>query len=138
MIKDKYEKTLKQFEMYYPTLWERAIDWRPSGGMSVAVKLKDGAVYDYDPMDNSIRQVAVGTEYEDNDELVRKEFGANLQKMIPYTGLSKMEFAEKIGISNVMLCKYIRGNSSPSVVIARKIAKTLGCTIDELFNDGSM
>lgn len=134
MISDKYASTLKQFEMYYPKMYERAVDWRSSGPISVAVELSDGTVYDYDPMDNSIRQI-INNGFHEDDNVSRRAFGANLQKMIPYSGLNKSEFAEKVGITNAMLSRYIRGNSTPSVLTARKIAIALGCTVEELFDD---
>ena len=135
MIRDKYERTLKQFEIYYPGLYARAVDWWASGRASITVKLDDDIAYDYDPMDNSIRRIYIGETGRDDDILVRKDFGANLQKMIPYSGLSKGELAEQVGITNAMLSRYIRGNSIPSVTIAYKIARALGCTGDELFNN---
>ena len=134
MIKDKYDRTLKQFETYYPNLCARTIDWWASGRMSITVKLNDGSIFEYDPMDNSIRQVNI--DWTDADEATsRKEFGNNVQKMIPFSGMNKSELADKAGISTVMLSHYIHGKSSPNVIIARKIARALGCTIDALFDD---
>lgn len=138
MNKDKYTNTLRQFEMYYPNLHEKAVDWKPSGRTSVIVKILDGCMYEYDSMDNSIRQIRTNTYPIEDDILTRKEFGMNLQKMIPLSGLNKSELAEKVGITNAMLSRYIRGNSTPNVVTARKLANALGCTIDELFDDDSM
>lgn len=133
MIRDKYERTLDHFKRQYPSFYERAVDWWATGRMSIAIKLNDGVVYDYDPMDDSLRQVAFDVDI-DND-VARKIFGNNVQKMLPFSGLTKSELADKAGVSSVMLSKYIRGTSIPSVVIARKIASALGCTIDELFDD---
>lgn len=133
MIRDKYERILKQFEMYYPRYYERAVDWWGSGRMSIMVKLDDGDIYDYDPMDDSIRLVA-NHECVDNEDVIRKSFGTNLQKMIPFTGLSKGELAEKIGVTNAMLSRYIRGNSAPNIIVARRLASVLGCTLDEMFD----
>lgn len=132
MIRDKYERTLKQFEIYYPSLYEQTVDWWATGRLSIAVKLDDGSIYDYDPMDNSFRH-ACDEPFVD-DDVLRKAFGANLQKMIPFSGLSKGELAEKAGITNAMLSRYIRGNSTPSVVIASKLASALNCSLDELFD----
>ena len=133
MIKDKYERTLKQFETYYPRLYELAVDWWATGRTSIAVKLFDGTVYDYDPMDDSIRKITTA-DYNANEDDMRKAFGCNLQKMIPFSGLSKSEIAERAGITNAMLSRYIRGNSVPSVLIASRIARILHCTVDELFD----
>lgn len=139
MIVDRYKGTLRQFKSYYPTLYSRAVDWWGSGRMSIVVKLDDGDMYDYDPIDNSIRRVCCIENGEDIDETaIRKAFGYNLQKMIPFSGLSKGELAEKAGITNAMLSRYIRGNSIPSALTARRIAMALRCTVDELFDDVSI
>lgn len=131
MVRDKYERTIKQFELYYPRYYDRAVDWWPSGRLSIMVKLDDGDIYDYNPLDDSIRLVSNCT---NNEDILRKSFGINLQKMIPFSGLSKGELAEKAGITNAMLSRYIRGNSMPNVILARRLANILGCTLDELFD----
>lgn len=133
MIRDKYERTIKQFETYYPDLIGQVVDWWASGRTSIALKMNDGNIYDYDPMDDSLRRVNVYMDVDEEAE--RKAFGSNLQKMIPFSGLSKGELAEEAGITNAMLSRYIRGNSMPSVLVARRIAKALGCRVDELFDD---
>ena len=133
MIRDKYERTLTQFELYYPSLYERVVDWWGSGRMSIAVKLDNEDIYDYDPMDNSIRQVYLGDDMD--EEVARKEFGNNLQKMLPFSGMTKSELATKVGVSNVMMARYIQGKSVPSAIVARRIARVLGCTVDELFDN---
>ena len=134
MIRDKYERTLKQFEMYYPSLYGRAVDWWASGRMSITVKLDDNNMFEYDPMDNSIRQIYVD-DVDTDETIIRKAFGSNIQKMLPFSGMNQQELADKVGISRVMMSNYVRGKSVPSVIIARKIARALGCTVNELFDD---
>lgn len=132
MVRDKYEKILDQFELYYPTLYKQAVDWWSSGRMSIAVKLNDGSVFEYDYVENTIRRIQNDADLDDTR--MTKSFGQNLQKHIPFSGMTHGQLAEKLGITNAMLSRYIHGNSSPSVVKAFRIAKTLGCTIDELFD----
>lgn len=133
MIRDKYERTLKKFETYYPNLYDRVDDWWATGRMSIAVKLNNGDVYDYDPIDDSIRPVYLD---EDVDETVmRKVFGNNIQKMLPFSGMTKTELAEKVGVSNVMMSRYIQGKSVPSAIVAKRIARALGCGLNELFDE---
>lgn len=136
MVKDKYTNTINQFELYYPSLAARTVDWWASGRISIIVKLEDDSMYDYDPMDNSIRQIYnCDVDEHADEEFVRKGFGNNLQKMLPFSGMNKSDLAAKVGISTVMLSKYIHGKGTPSVIVARKIAKALGCTVDDLFDD---
>ena len=132
MIRDKYEKVLNQFELYYPTVYKQSVDWWASGRMSISVKLTDGNIFEYNYVDNTIRKVQTNADVDDTN--MTKSFGKNLQKHIPFSGMSHGQLAEKLGITNAMLSRYIHGNSSPSVVKAFRIAKLLGCTVDELFD----
>ena len=137
MNANKYERTLQQFKTYYPNLYNKAVDWWASGRMSVAIRLTNGDIYDYDPLDNSLRRISDDEHRCDENEF-RKTFGSNLQKMLPYSGLTKGELAEKVGITNTMLSRYIRGNATPSMFIASKIADVLNCTLDEFLDDTYM
>lgn len=137
VIKDKYEKILEQFELYYPNFYSQAVDWWASGRMSIGIKLRNGEVLDYDHMENSIRWIRYDNRLDD-EEFRRKTFSHNLQKMIPFTGMSKGEIAERLGITNAMLSRYITGKSIPSVDKAYQLARLLGCTTDELFDDNYM
>ena len=136
MIRDKYERTLQKFELYYPNLCSQVVDWWASGRMTISVKLNNGDVYDYDPIDDSIRQVYLD---EDIDEtMMRKAFGNNLQKMLPFSGMTKTELAAKVGVSNVMMSRYIQGKSVPSAIVAHRIARAFGCRLNELFDETYM
>lgn len=134
MIRNKYERIIDQFEKYYPNLYERTVDWWASGRTTITVRLDDDTTFEYDPMDDSIRQVFM--DWTDADDMtVRKAFGNNLQKLLPYSGMNKSDLADKVGVSRVMMSQYINGKSVPNIIIARKIAKALKCRIDDLFDD---
>ena len=133
MIRDKYERMLDQFRLYYPGFYDKTVDWWASGRNTVTVKLEDSSMFEFDPMDNSIRRIRID-EYGENETAIRSAFGANLQKMISISGMMKSEIAEKVGITNAMLSRYIRGNSMPSVDRAYMIASVLGCRLEELFD----
>lgn len=133
MLKDKYQKILEQFEIYYPSLYEQTVDWWASGRMFISVKIRDGNMFEFNPMDNSIRRIRT-KEYIEDETVRRKAFGSNLEKMVPLSGLTKSELAEKLGITNAMMSRYIRGTSMPSVDKAFQIANAIGCKIEELFD----
>jgi transcriptional regulator with XRE-family HTH domain len=50
-------------------------------------------------------------------------------------GLSQKEFAEALGLSQVSVWQWEHGESLPTADKLPAIAKVLGCTINELFND---
>lgn len=47
-------------------------------------------------------------------------------------GLSRRELAERVGVSSTQIRRYERGEQSPTLPVARRLADTLGCTLDEL------
>ena len=133
MIANKYEKMIKRFESRYPHFYDKAVDWWASGRVSIAIKLDDESVLDYNDFDNTIRWVRVGEDAD--DEAIRSAFGCNLQKFINNCGMSKEEIAEKLGISRVMLSRYMHGKTMPSIDKGYQIAKLMKCSVEELFDD---
>lgn len=134
MMKDKYQKILEKFEIYYPSIYKQAVDWWASGRMFITVKLADGNMFEFNPLDNSIRRIRV-KECEQDESVRRKEFGSNLEKLIPLSGMTKGELAARLGITNAMLSRYLRGTSIPSVDKAYQIANIIGCRVEELFDN---
>ena len=52
-------------------------------------------------------------------------------------GLSQSELAQKVGISQVCLCRYETGERSPSYQILKRIATELNCTVDHLLSESA-
>jgi transcriptional regulator with XRE-family HTH domain len=50
--------------------------------------------------------------------------------------MSQTELANKTGISQVMVGKYERGDASPSIEVAKKIADALEVSLDYLVGEG--
>ena len=133
MVIDKYEQILKRFELRHPHFYEQAIDWWASGRLTIAFKLNDGSIIDYNDLEDTIRWVNVNDNAD--EETRRKAFGHNLQKFITVCGMSKGEIAERLGITNTMLSRYIHGKTMPSFDKGRQIAILMGCSMEELFDD---
>lgn len=51
-------------------------------------------------------------------------------------GMSQTDLATKTGISQVMVGKYERGDASPSIEVAKKIADALEVSLDFLVGEG--
>ena len=133
MVTDKYEKMLKRFELRYPHFYNKAVDWWASGRISIAIKLNDGMILDYNDMDNTIRWVKV--DEESTDESRKAAFGCNLQKFVTHCGMSKGDIAEKLGITNTMLSRYLHGKTMPSLDKGVQIANLMKCRVEELFDE---
>ena len=134
MMKEKYERLIERFKNYYPYLYEQVIDWWPSGRMDITVKLEDGLLFEYSSADNTIRKINSDNNVKDSETL-RKEIGRNLQKVILTRGIPQSHIAEKVGITEAMLSRYIHGTSMPGVDKLYSIAAVLGCRVADILND---
>ncbi|WP_067725384.1 helix-turn-helix transcriptional regulator [Oceanobacillus damuensis] len=57
----------------------------------------------------------------------------NINVWIAKSGLSKKEVAHSLGVSHIVLSRWINGHSNPSLENALKLAELLNCTVDELY-----
>ena len=62
-----------------------------------------------------------------------QEFAYRLRSLMGRRRISQEELAEAIGTTQALISRYVRGENIPSVIAARKIAKVLNCSIDDLF-----
>ena len=67
------------------------------------------------------------------EEQERKEFGYALRTMMRRKWINQETLAEAVGTSQTMISRYMTGKVIPSILMGRKIAKVLGCSMDELF-----
>ena len=59
-----------------------------------------------------------------------KEIGTRLQKLLQEKDISQRELSERIGVTDVTVSRYVRGERVPKADIATKIAQALGTTTD--------
>lgn len=134
MLKQKYEEILERYKTYYSFFYNQTVDWWPSGRLCITVKLEDGALLEYDSVDNTIRKIQLDRHMTDSDFL-RKEIGHNLQKVISARGMSQGDIAAKCGITDAMLSRYIHGTSMPGVDKIYALADVLGCRITDILDE---
>ena len=67
------------------------------------------------------------------EEQEKREFGYALRSMMRRKYINQEELAKSIGTSQTMISRYLTGKVMPSILMGRKIAKVLGCSMDELF-----
>lgn len=137
MLGNKYERLFQDFGLQHPHFYEQVVDWCPSGRMSIFVKLNNGKCYDYDRADGSIRRVRSKDDVFD-DDILEQELSANLRKNIPFAGKTQTELCEELGITSAMMSRYLHGKSTPSATKLYRIAKAIGCTMEELFDTNYM
>ena len=59
----------------------------------------------------------------------------NIRKLRKEKDLKQIDLASKLGIRSNTLSQYETGDRNQSVEMLSKIAKVLGCTVDDLIND---
>ena len=62
-------------------------------------------------------------------------FGHHLQRMLRIHGMSQGELAQKVGLTQAMVSRYIHGVSVPSVYKVCQIANAIGCDISDLIKN---
>ena len=134
MLQNKYDRILEQFRTYYPDLYDQAVDWWPSGRMHISVKTDDGLIFEYASLDNTIRRVKA-SDYSNDPESLKRGVGRNLQKVMMTRTMSQSQLAEKIGVTQAMLSRYIHGTSMPGLDKLYSIASVLGCRVADLLDD---
>ena len=49
--------------------------------------------------------------------------------------LTQEDLAQRVGVTRQTVLAIEKGNYAPSVVLALRLAKTLGCTVEDLFDE---
>lgn len=64
------------------------------------------------------------------------EFSENLRMLRDKSGMSQAELAEKLGVTRALIAQYETGAKSPNVILANRIAKLLGVTLNDMVRKG--
>lgn len=59
----------------------------------------------------------------------------NYKKLREKSGLTQKELADELGVDQSAVCLWETGKTQPRAKLLPKIAKILGCTVDELVFD---
>ena len=58
--------------------------------------------------------------------------GEKLKMMLEKMNVKQVDIARLLGVSEVMVSKYVNGQATPTIPSAKKIAEYLGCKIDDI------
>lgn len=61
-----------------------------------------------------------------------REFAIILKELRELKGITQTELAKNIGASRSSICRYEKGEMSPDIRVAKKIADSLGTTVEYL------
>lgn len=94
---------------------------------------KDGRQILYDTFNNFQKNKFYNSINEITEEQEKREFAYRLRSIMNRKGITQEQLAEIIETSQVMISRYTTGQTIPSVIVLRKIAKALNCSMDDFF-----
>lgn len=134
MQKDIYNDIVDDFVTHFPLVANDAVTWHPSGRREITIKLKNGARIVFNDISKTIRRLPGPDAPEMSEDSWKTGFGRKLGHILASSNMSQTALAIETGISQVMISRYISGNSQPSAYTVTKIARALNCSIDELMD----
>lgn len=121
---------IRNFELYFPTVAERAIEVRRDKYRTLFVRTNDGDVYIYDDVERYIRMLPARDDMTENN--FKREFSIRLRHVMFVKGITQTELSERTGISQAAISQYLTGKSMPGFYKLDRIARALDCNIDDL------
>lgn len=118
------------FKIYFPDMAENVESWQDRCWFESIARFKDGSVWSYDRSEKTLRKLRSDTNNISEQEC-RKEFGYRLYKIMGLKGITQKQLSAMTGITQSMISNYITGKASPSFYNASKIAKAIGCSIED-------
>ena len=131
-----WDSLYEEFEDRNPYLAEKVKYWYPSGHNEITIKLEDGRYKTFDFFTKTARDLHDPRYNEDlpNEDDYRIDFSSRLINTMRRHGVTREALAERTDISSVMIGKYVNGHSTPSIYTLARLAKGIGCSINELIN----
>ena len=98
------------------------------------ITFKDGRKVIYDTYTNYHKKIYYDNINELTEEQERKEYAYRLQSFMNREHVTQEELADEIGSTQSLIRRYVRGETVPSVLVARRIAKVLRRSLDDFFD----
>lgn len=125
------ERMFDNFTMNFPFVARNAVSYRKDSATTLVIKLADGTSVLWDDMDRIMSRLPEDSMNMTENEC-RREFGKRLYRIMLRKHITQEELSLATGISRPLISNYITGKNTPSFYNVDKIAKTLGCSTDEL------
>ena len=117
------------FRLYFPSIADTAVKFEELGPHELLIELKDGTEMSYYDLDHTI--LVLNNQNDVSENTFRKQFGIRLRRVLESKGMSQCELSEKTGIPQCVISRYATGSRAPNIYTVNKIAKAIGCSIDD-------
>lgn len=129
-----YEMPIEDFEHRFPWLFKRMKSFEEYDDDRVFIGLSDGKTMLYDNFMHELKEVK---RFDDINELTEEEwrigFSKLLRKQISSKNITQYELANKLGVSEMTISRYVTGRCLPSVYIINKLVRVLKCKPEDLY-----
>lgn len=123
--------TYRKLAYRFPYLVERAIEVSEYNVWETKIVLENGDIYLFDEGRETVRLLPDDPGSLDEKEFMC-EFGIRLRNIMRWNGITQSQLSEKSGISQPRISQYATGQATPSIYTVNRLAKALGCSVDEL------
>lgn len=125
------DNAIESLEIYFPYIAEEVISYKYISVNELLVRLENGQRMVFDNLEKTIRRIP--DKYNpDDDNDYRREFSIRLKKAMRRKGYSQIKLSAETGIQPSLINGYVKGKNIPTFKSADKIAKVLGCSLDDL------
>ena len=62
--------------------------------------------------------------------------GRNILRMREKQGMNQTQLAKEVGITQSAICQIEKGIRNPSLQVGSEIARALGCSVEDLLDEG--
>lgn len=122
---------IQNLKRVYNFLYTNMESYEVVTDFDVYLHMKDGSTVLYYDFDRSFRTLPKSKNDMTEDQC-QLEFSYRLYRIMQRKHITQQELADRTGIAQPQISAYITGKRMPSFYNVDKIAKALGCSVDEL------
>lgn len=109
------------------------IEIRELNEWDLIIEFKDGKKVIYDRFTGYYKNIFYDNIGEITEEQEKKEFAYRLRSLMNRNRITQEKLSEELNTTQAMISRYVRGETIPSAITLRKIAKILNCSMDDFF-----
>lgn len=135
-FEERWTDVFNDFYETHPHYQNRIVEWYPSGHYEFTFKTDNGVTHTYNWRSGKvycIKDIKYFDENEYSEEKTRELFKYTLNAKLNDICMSQEYLAKETGISKVTINKYCTGKALPNYINIGRIAKALGCSVNELY-----
>ena len=126
------EYLIERFRNDYPYMADEIVDSKLHDKWTIDLIMKNGEKLRYDSIEGLSRTLKETSSIDDDEW--KKALGRRIKRYIWSKGFTQQQLADRTGISQYLISRYINGYVSPSARNLKKIADALSCSADDLLN----